>query len=139
MRHTHSRGKHRKTTTRTLTNFWYHFDLTERVLPFGYIQATPDAQGNKRPLLQVLDEYIASTNVLKEIRMMKHIADFNFAQVRQGITSRISQLGFRHRLNVGLRIALNCVTMITPTWQAQCANLPAVKYLCAVTCLCIIC
>lgn len=81
----------------------YHFDLTELVSPFGFIQATPDAQGDRRRCLaEVLDEYIASTNVLKEIRMMKHLTGFDCEHIRQGITSRIRQLGFRRRLSVGL-------------------------------------
>ena len=102
-------------TTRTVTNFWYHFDLTELVSPFGYIQATLDTQGDKRPLPQVLNEYITLTNVLKEIRMIRHITNFDFAQVQQGITSCIRQLSFSRRLSVSVRIAPNCVKTITPT------------------------
>ena len=138
VRRTSGSGKNRKTRTHTVTDFRYHFDLTELVSPFGYIQATPDAQGDRRTLPQVLKEYIASTNVLKEIRMMKHVTGFDFVHVRQGISARIRQLGFRRRLSVGFSIAPNCVKVLTPTWQAQCANSPVVKCLCCVTCLCII-
>ena len=136
--HKKTSGSGKKKRTHTVTDFRYEFDLTSLVSPYGYIQATPTEQGEPRSLPQVLEDYCASTNSLKELRMIKTITGFDFETVRQAFVSRLRDLGFRRRISIGFEVGNNCAKVITPTWQAKAANSPAVKCFCVVTCLCII-
>ena len=134
-------GKH--TNTQTVIDFSYTFDLTELVAPFGYMQAKPNAMGEPRTLPQVLDEYIASTNSLKEINMHKHIEGFDTNEVIRAFASHIrNKLGFRQSITVSFTYPNSTVKVVTPTAIAKCAqcsrNNECVACLCLMTCVCII-
>jgi hypothetical protein len=73
-------------------------------------------------LWQVLQEYIASTNSLKEVNMHKHVTGFDTAHVCNVVTEHIrNQLGFQRRISVYVTYPDSCVKVVTPTNIAQCA------------------
>jgi len=142
-RKTSGSGKNRRTRTVTVTDFRYAFELTELVSPFGYMQAKPTELGEPRSLPQVLQEYIASTNSLKEVNMHKHVTGFDTAHVCNVVTEHIrNQLGFQRRISVYVTYPDSCVKVVTPTNIAQCAqttkNNNYVKCVCFLTCACIV-
>ena len=142
-RKTTGSGKKRKTRTVTVTDFRYSFDLDELVAPFGYMQATPDAMGEPRKLSQVLEEYIGSTNALKEINCHKHVDGFDTTQACTAVEEHLRQvLGFRRRISVTVSYPNSTVKVVTPTRiakVAQCTkNHPCAKLACLCTCTCLV-
>lgn len=141
----HVRGSHRTggKKKRTVIDFQYEFDLTELVAPFGYMQAKPDEMGEPRTLPQVLDEFIASTNSLKELNLHKHVDGFDTKEVIRAVTIHIREkLGFGRNLSVCFTYPNNTAKVVTPTNIAKCAqftrNNQCVKCLCVLSCACII-
>ncbi|KAI9331385.1 hypothetical protein BDR26DRAFT_870454, partial [Obelidium mucronatum] len=129
--------------THTVTDFNFSIDVSnyisnewERVMAVPK-QTSTEQQPVLGPWKAVLDQFISSKNLLKEIHMQKEVV-WDYGNIQNSIVMALRMAGYGHNIRITFPKLNYMVSAYSDSTLSKATDSMAMKVFCVVTCLCII-
>ncbi|KAJ2617395.1 hypothetical protein H4S08_000363 [Coemansia sp. RSA 1365] len=126
-----------QTSRETVVDFKFTMQLTQHINKQGSLHTARAPDGEPYEIDQVLEDYVAADNMLKEIKVQKK-AIWDYELVRREITDFIYSIGYPHSVTVNFPMEGDRTVVKTHNKVGRLWRHPATNLLCLVSCACLV-
>lgn len=125
-----------QTRDQNKTYFELSYDISQFVSSTGNIHI-PSSGDSVEEIQCLLSKHASDPNRLKRIVLKKEV-QWDYGGLTQALTAAIRFKGFRHLLSINYRLENHILEVASDSKLARWLRHPLSKFLCAISCLCIV-